>query len=152
MSTIKEQIEAALRKARLERDERTKNVIGMLKSAVLNELKSGSGVEESDTLWLETIASYAKKVGKAITEFEALGERGAEALAEARFELEFCRGFLPRKLDEAATDALVRKLAADHGITDAKSMGKLMGLLMKGHKDELDGELARKSAQKLLGG
>jgi uncharacterized protein YqeY len=147
---IKAQIDAAFRKARLERDEPTKTVIGMLKSKVLLELKSGSGVTEDDELWLRTVAAYAKQVRKTIGELEPLGAQAAAALAEARFELEFCERFLPKKLDAAATEALVRKLAADNGITDKKQMGKLMGLIMKNHKDEVDGDLARAAAESVL--
>lgn len=147
---IKAQIDAAFRKARLERDEPTKLVIGMIKNRVLTELKSGSGVEESDELWLENITGYAKQVRKTIAELEPLGERAAEALAEARFELGFCDQFLPTKLDAAATDALVSKLAADNGITDKKQIGRLMGLIMKHHRDEVDGDLARQAAERVL--
>jgi uncharacterized protein YqeY len=147
---IKTQIDAAFRKARLERDEPTKLVIGMLKSKVLLELKSGSGAVENDELWLRVVAAYAKQVRKTIGELEPLGAQAAEALAEARFELEFCERFLPKKLDAAATEDLVRKLAADNGITDKKQMGKLMGLIMKNHKDDVDGDLARAAAESVL--
>jgi hypothetical protein len=147
---IKAQIDKAFRKARLERDEPTKTVIGMLKSKVLLELKSGSGVEENDELWLKTIAAYAKQARKTIEELEKLGPQAADALAEARFELAFCDTYLPSKLDAAATEALVRKLAADNNITDKKQMGRLMGLIMKNHKDEVDGDLARQAAEAVL--
>jgi uncharacterized protein YqeY len=147
---IKAQVDKAFRKARLERDEPTKTVIGMLKSKVLNELKSGSGVEENDELWLRTIAAYAKQSRKTIAELENLGDRAADALTEARFELEFCEQFLPKKLDAEATEALVRKLAEDNDIRDKKQMGRLMGLVMKNHRDEVDGDLARKAAEKVL--
>jgi hypothetical protein len=147
---IKAQIDKAFRKARLERDEATKTVIGMLKSKVLLELKSGSGVQETDDLWMQVVAAYAKQVRKTIEELEGLGPQAAAALAEARFELGFCEQFLPKRLDAAATEALVRKLAADNGITDKKQMGRLMGLIMKNHKDEVDGDLARKAAEAVL--
>jgi uncharacterized protein YqeY len=150
MSTIKAAIEAAFRKARLERDEPTKTVIGMLKAEVLKELKSGKGVEENDELWLQVLAGYAKRTQKLIDELQGLGERGAEQLPEARFELAFCSGFLPSKLDEAQTEALVRKLIAEHGISDKKGMGKLMGVVMKNHKDEIDGNLVRQVAERIL--
>ena len=81
---IKEQIEAKLREARIARDERAKNVIGMLKSKVLNEIKSGSGAVENDELWLATITSYAKQVRKAIPEYEKAGERGLPTLPVGR--------------------------------------------------------------------
>jgi uncharacterized protein YqeY len=122
----------------------------MLKNKVLTELKSGTGVVESDELWLAVIGNYAKQVQKAIPEFEKAGERGTEALEEARFELAYCQQFLPTKLDEAATEALVRKLVAEHGIEGPKQMGKLMGLLMKDHKDQLDGAIAKTVAQRVL--
>lgn len=148
--SIREDIEARLRQARKDRDERTKNLINMLKNKVLTELKSGSGAVETDELWLAVITNYAKQVTKAIPEFEKAGERGAEALDEARFELAYCQQFLPTKLDEAATEALIRKLVADHGIDSPKQMGKLMGLLMKDHKDQLDGTIAKTVAQRVL--
>lgn len=149
---LRDELETRLRQARRDRDERTRNVINMLKNKVLTELKSGSGVADDDALWLSTIAAYAKQVQKAIPEFEKAGDRGTEALEEARFELAFCEQFLPSKLDEAATEALVRQLVTEHGIDSPKQMGKLMGLLMKGHKDELDGTLARTIAQRVLAG
>lgn len=148
--SIREDIEARLRQARKDRDERTKNLINMLKNKVLTELKSGSGAVETDELWLAVITNYAKQVTKAIPEFEKAGERGAEALDEARFELAYCQQFLPTKLDEAATEALIRKLVAEHGIDSPKQMGKLMGLLMKDHKDQLDGTIAKTVAQRVL--
>lgn len=149
---IKDEIEGRQRQARRDRDERTLNVIGLLKNKVLMELKSGKGAAEDDALWRQTLESYAKSVKKAIPEFEKAGDRGAEALDEARFELAFCESFLPSKLDEAGTEALVRRLVAEHGITDASQIGKLMGVLMKSHKDEIDGALARTIAQRVLAG
>jgi hypothetical protein len=113
---IKAQIDAAFRKARLERDEPTKLVIGMLKSKVLLELKSGSGVTEDDELWLRNVAAYAKQVRKTIAELEPLGAQAAQALAEARFELEFCERFLPKKLTRPRPGAGPQ--AAADSITD----------------------------------
>lgn len=147
---IKAQIDQAFRKARLERDEPTKTVIGMLKNKVLMELKSGSNRQEDDALWLEVLAGYAKQQRKALVEFEKVGERSADAKQEAEFEIAFCESFLPQRLDEAATEALIRKAAEEHDIRDAKQIGKLMGILMKQHRDEIDGDLARRVASRIL--
>ncbi len=147
---IKEQIEAKLRDARVARDERAKNVIGMLKSKVLNELKSGSGAQENDELWLATLTSYAKQMRKAIPEYEKAGERGAEMIEEARYEIAICEQFMPTKLDEAATEKIVREVIAANGISGAKMLGKLVGLVMKSHKDEIDGDTLRQVATRVL--
>ena len=151
-SSIRDQIEALLRQARLQRDEPTKTVIGMLKNTVLVALKAGTGAVEDDALWMETLQAYAKEVRKAMQSFEEAGDRGVTLLAEARFELEFCERFLPTKLDEAATADLLRQLAADAGITDPKQAGKLVGLLMKTHRDTVDPAVARKAAERVLAG
>lgn len=150
--SIKERIEAKLMEARRGRDERTKNVIGMLKSKILLELKSGSGATETDELWLEHIKSYAKQVGKSIPELEKAGDRGNDLVEEAKFELAFCEQFLPKKLDEAATEAIVREIVAANAITDRKQMGKLIGLVMKSHKEDVDGDLLRRVAERVLAG
>ncbi len=81
MSSIREQIDQAFRTARLERDEKTKIVIGMLKTKVLNEVKAKGDAEENDEMWLRCIAAYAKQLKKAMAQFEELGDRGAESLA-----------------------------------------------------------------------
>lgn len=147
---IREQIDSRLRQARKDRDEATRNVIGMVKSKVLVLLKSGTGQEENDEVWLGVLTAYAKQLRKAIGEFEKAGSRGDEAKGEAQFELEFCEQFLPTKLDAAQTEALIRKLVTEHSIGSAKMMGKLMGLLMKNHRDELDGGLAKTIADRVL--
>ncbi|MCR9160544.1 MAG: GatB/YqeY domain-containing protein [Nannocystaceae bacterium] len=147
---VREKIMEKFKQARRERDDATKNVIAMLRTKVQNELKSGKGREEDDALWTEVVTAYAKQVGKTIVELEKAGERAGEALEEAKFELAFCQQFLPKKLDEAATEALVRDTIAKVGVSSPKEMGKLMGALMKDHKDELDGSLARQLATKIL--
>lgn len=150
---IRDEIDTRLRQARRDRDEKTLNVIGMIKNKVLMELKSGSGATETDELWKSILAAYAKQLRKSIPEFEKVGERGKEALAEVEFELGFVEQFLPAKLDEAATEALVRRLVDENGLAGqgAKATGRLMGLLMKQHKDEIDGEIAKTVVARVLG-
>ena len=148
--SVRDQIMEKFKQARRERDDATKNVIAMLRTKVQNILKSGAGRDEDDALWTEVIAAYAKQLKKTIVELEKAGERAGEALQEAQFELGFCEQFLPKKLDEAATEALVRDVIAKVGVTGPKEMGKLMGALMKDHKDEIDGGLARQLASKIL--
>ena len=150
MSSIRERIEQTFRKARLERDDATKNVIGMLRAKVLNELKSGSGAEENDELWTSVLQSYTKQLQKSEAEYQKLGDAGAAHLAEVRFELEFCEAYLPKKLDAAQTEALLREIASAQKINDPKQSGRLVGALMKTHRDTVDGNLARDIAAKIL--
>jgi len=147
---IRDKIDSILRQARLDRDTPTMTVVGMLKNKVLTRLKDGSGTEETDELWLQMIASYAKELKKAITAFEAAGERGETLLAENRFELAFCEQFLPKKLDEEATEAIVRTIAAETGIKDPKQSGRLIGAVMKKHRDEVEAVHVKAAVAKIL--
>lgn len=151
---IREEIEARVKQARRDKDERTLNVIGMLKNRVLVELKSGSGVEDNDELWRSVIGAYVKQLRKSIPEFQKAGERGKAALVDVEFEIGFCEQFLPSKLDEAATEQLIRGIVAEQGLAaqGPKAMGKLMGLLMKAHKDDIDSEIAKSIATRVLAG
>jgi len=149
---IKDDIEARTKQARRDRDEATLNVIGMIKNRVITELKSGSGTVEDDALWLSVLGAYVKQLRKAIPEFEKAGERGREGLADVQFELAFCEQFLPARLDEAATLVLVRALVAEHGLLGqgSKAAGRVMGLLMKNHRDTLDGDIAKAVVDRVL--
>lgn len=147
---IKDEIAAAFKQARKSRDDDAKRVIVLLRAKMTNELKSGSGSEENDETWLAVLTVFAKEARKSIAAYEDLGERGAQNLAEAQYELEFAERYLPTKLDEGQTRALVQKIAAEQGLTDKKDMGRLMGAVMKSHRDEVDGDLVRKAAQQVL--
>lgn len=151
MTTIKERIDKAFRQARLQRDEPTKTVIGMLRTKVLNELKADPDTEENDELWTRTLQSYAKQLQKSMAEYEKLGEAGAEHLSEAKFELDFCDSYLPQKMSAEETEALLKSIAQEQGITDPKQSGRLVGAAMKTHRDTIDGNLARDIALKILG-
>jgi uncharacterized protein YqeY len=45
----------------------------------------------------------------------------------------------------------VQAAIAASGASTAKELGKVMGALMKAHKGDVDGDLARKIASELLG-
>jgi uncharacterized protein len=133
------------------KDTRTANVLRMLKTR-LQERKTakGFGGEVDDALVLDVIGGYRKQLQKALVEFEALGERGAEQAAQLRFEIAFCEGFLPRGMDEAAVRALVAERVTALGISDPKQVGRLVGDVMKTHKGQVEAADVKRIAEALL--
>ena len=85
--TLNDQLTRAIK----DKDTRTANVLRMLKTR-LQERKTakGFGGVVDDALVLDVIGAYRKQLQKALGEFEALGERGAEQAAQLRFEVGFC--------------------------------------------------------------
>ena len=82
---------------------------------------------------------------------EAFSKGGREEMAETeRAELAVIQEFLPQLADEAQTRAWVEAAIAESGASGPRDMGKVMGALMKAHKADIDGNLAREIVQELL--
>ena len=60
------------------------------------------------------------------------------------------QSFAPSLADEATTRGWVEAAIAETGASAPKEMDRVMGALMKAHKGEVDGTLARQLAQALL--
>jgi uncharacterized protein len=99
------------------------------------------------------IASYVKKMQKSLAEYEGLGERGEAMADKLRFEVEYLSRWLPSKLDEDATRDLVDHTIAELGVGgDPSAAGRVIGAIMGGHKDEVDGGLVNRLVRDALAG
>ena len=127
------------------------SVIRMIKSRI-TELQTSSSFqgELDDKAIVGVITAYSKQMTKALTEFEKAGTAGQEQINALKFEIEYLSPFLPKKLDEEATHKLVAEVQEREGIREAKMMGRLIGAVMKSHKEQVDAALVRKAAEKLL--
>jgi len=107
--------------------------------------------EVGDDLYRQVIGSYVKKMDKSRQEYADLGERGAAMAEKLGFEVEYLGRWLPQKLDEAATRALVRSAIEELGVVgDEKAAGRVTGRLMKGHGEDLDGGLVNRLVREEL--
>ena len=148
---LEEVLTNRLTQAIKDRDGRTADVVRMLKTR-LQERRTAKGFsgQIDDALVLDVIGAYRKQLQKAIAEYEKLGERGAEQAARLRFEQEFCEGYLPKGMDEAAARALIKERMEALGITDAKQVGRLVGDVMKTHKGQVEAGDVKRIAEELL--
>ena len=150
--TIKEQLAAEQKAAMKSGDRATLNVIRQIQSEVaVAKAAPGFKGEVDDDLYLATIATYVKRMSKARSEYEALGERGREQADKLTFEIDYLAGYLPQKLDESATRALVDQTIADLGATDPKMTGQVIGAVMKSGED-VDGALVARLVKAALAG
>lgn len=148
---IQEQLEDLLKQAMRSRDQRTMDVVRMIKAKIAERRTAkGFAGEVDDALVLDVIAAYRKQMQKAVEEYGKLGEKAAEQVEKLRFEIEFCGRFLPATLDDAALRALVRERLAALGMTDAKQVGKLVGDVMKTHKGQVEPGDVKRVAEEIL--
>jgi uncharacterized protein len=149
--SIQEQLLAELKAATLERDQPRLDVIRAVKTEIqMVQTSKGFDGEVDDALYQKVIAAYCKKMSKARAEYEKAGDRGQEMAAQLAFEVDYLSRWLPQKLDEEATLALVLTAIAELGVTDPKQAGRVMGSIMKGHGKDVDGGLVNKLVRKQL--
>jgi len=148
---LEETLNETLTRAMKDKDQRTADVVRMLKTRVM-ERKTSKGFAGTvdDALVLDVIGAYRKQLQKALAEFEKVGERGAAQVAQLRFEIGFLEGYLPRGMDDAALRALVQERVAALAITDAKQVGRLVGDIMKTHKGQVEAGDVKRIAEEVL--
>ena len=150
MSLLNE-LNSRLKDAMKARNSAEMSVIRMIKSRI-TELKTSAGFdgEIDDKAVLRVIAAYSKQMSKALGEFEKAGNAGEDQIAALRYEIDCLKPFLPSKLGEQDTLALVAKIKEEQGIEDSKMVGRLVGAVMKSHKESVDAVLVKQAAQALL--
>jgi len=119
-----------------------------IRAAFLNECKKDNSTALADDVAIGLLRKLEKQRQESIDAFTNAG-RPDRADAE-RAELAVIQAFLPQLADEATTRRWVEEAIAASGATSAKEMGKVMGALMKAHKGEVNGDLARRIATELL--
>jgi uncharacterized protein YqeY len=149
--TIEQQLNEALKDAMRARDQALVACVRQVKSKLQEAVnaKDFKG-DVDDALYQKVIGSYIKSLNKGIEELEAAGTRGDELRSKYAAEVTYLERFLPRLKNEAETREIVRAAIAGAGISDAKEIGKLMGVVMKQHKGEVDATLVRKLAEEQL--
>ena len=148
---LEQQLNDTLKQAMKDKDQATSDVVRMIKTKIMERrtAKGFSGVVD-DALIVDVIAAYRKQLQKAVEEFEKVGEKGKEQADQLRFEVQFCERFLPKQLDAAALQALVKERMAALGVTDAKMFGKLLGDIMKTHKGLVEANDIKRVAEEIL--
>lgn len=149
MSTISERVSADLKSAMLARDAARTTALRMIRAAFIEAEKEGKGAV-TDERCLDALRRIAKQREDSIAAYSGAGRQD---LADAeRAELVIVQGYLPALADEATTLGWVKEAIAASGATSAKELGKAMGALMKAHKAEVDGTLAKALLARELGG
>lgn len=137
---INDELKAAMRA----RDKRTLGLLRMVKSKVI-EARTAPGFtgEVDDALWLATIEGFSKSQRKALEQYKAAGEAGAEHVAQIEWELEALDAYLPEKADEATVRGWVQDAIAGLGGKERAKFGQVMGTVMKAHKADVDPAMVR---------
>jgi uncharacterized protein YqeY len=149
--TIEAELTDALKDAMRAKDKALIACIRQVKSKIQEAVNAkGFKGEVDDALYQNTIGTYIKSLKKGIEELEAAGPRSDELRASYAAEIAYLDKFLPQLKSEAETRELVKAAIAQGAVTDIKQIGKVMGLVMKDHKGQVDAGLVRTLAEQEL--
>lgn len=95
----------------------------------------------------QAVAAYAKKLAKAVEEFEKHG-KAAEA-EKLKSELSIVQEYLPKKASPEETTRLIDEFLASHSFTE-KQFGQAMGLFMKEYGSRVDAATANQILRQRL--
>ena len=151
--SIESALKDELKRGMKARDQATLDVVRMIRSKVQEATTAkGFSGEVNDALYMEVIQRYVKQMKKALPDYVAQGERGAEMVEKLEWEVSYLEKFLPQKLGEAETMALVQAAIEATGATDMKQMGMLMGKVVGPNRDTVDAAIVKTCIQKALSG
>jgi uncharacterized protein YqeY len=150
--TIAEQLSEELKTAMKAKDTPRRDVIRQIQTeAATARSQPDFEGEVDDEFYQKVIASYVKKMDKSRQEYEGMGERGKAMAEKLAFEVDYLSRWLPQKLDEGETRALVVAAIAELGVAgDEKAAGRVTGHLMKNRGEDLDGGLVNRIVREEL--
>ncbi len=143
----KEQIQADLKVAMRAGDTRRREVLRLLMAA-FKQVEVDRRIELSESDALGILMSEAKKRREAIAEMSGAGR--TELAAQEQYELELIESYLPRQLERAELEPIVREAIAEVGATTPKDMGQVMKVVMARVKGQADGKLVNTIVRELL--
>ena len=121
-----------------------RTTLAKLKDKVIEKRQDLS--KEEEVKILQTLVKQRKE------SIELYEKGGRNELAEAeQKELEIINNYLPKMMDESDIKSIVKTVIDEVGATSMADMGKIMPEVMKLGKGLIDGKLAQKFVQELIG-
>ena len=146
--SISDDVTAGMKEALKSKDSARLTALRGIRAAILNEMKKDNADTVSDEACIVLLRRLEKQRKESIEAFDK-GGRTEQADAE-RAELAVVQAFLPSLADEETTRAWVQEAIASSGASKPGDVGRVMGAIMKAHKGDIDGNLARTLAAELL--
>jgi uncharacterized protein YqeY len=137
-----------LKEAMKNRDEATKRGIRAIKAALLLAKTDGSGEEITAEKEIKILQKLIKQRRDSLEIYE---KQGREDLAVVeREEIAVIEKYLPKQLDEAELESILRQIIAESGAQGPKDMGKVMGLANKQLAGKAEGKIISQLVKRLL--
>ena len=147
--SLKEQIDADIKKAMLEKNKDDLRALRAIKSMILlAETEKGAGGGLSPEAEMKILQKAAKQRMDSIALYR---EQHRDDLADAeQAELDVIKRYLPEQLSEEALEAKLKEIIEKTGASSMRDMGKVMGIATKELAGKADGKTISQAVKKLL--
>lgn len=144
---LKEKLLEDLKNSMKEKNTVRKNVIQMIRAAILQKEKDG-GIELKDEEIMQIIAKEAKTRKDALPDYERSGRE--DAIREVKEEIEIIGEYLPKQLTKEEITSIVKEIIEDQNATSIKDMGKVMQAAKAKIGVSADGKVISECVKELL--
>lgn len=145
--SFKQILQEDLKTAMKEKDTIRKNVITMVRAAILQREKDEK-IQMDDEDILEVMAKAAKQRRDSIPEFEK-GNR-PDLVKNLKKEISILMSYLPQQLKEEEIDQIVSETIFEVGAQSPKDIGLVMKAIMPKVKGRADGRIVNQLVRKHL--
>jgi uncharacterized protein YqeY len=146
--TLEQKIGKDLVVAMKAKDEVALRGIRAVKSALLLAKTDGSGQEIDEAKEVQILQKLVKSRQES---YDIYMKNGREELAKIELEeIEVIRKYLPKMMEGAELEAVIRTIIQEVGATSAKDMGKVMGTANKQLAGKAEGKMIADTVKALL--
>jgi uncharacterized protein YqeY len=150
--SIEQQLTDRMKDAMRAKKTQELDALRMVKTAAQTaKTAPGFDGQVDDAFWLDVIGKYVKQQQRALGEFEKVGEAGKDHMERLKFEIDYFSDLLPKKMGEDELRLLVKQAVEETGAAGGKMVGKVMGHIMKSHKDKVDSDTLKRVVTEVLG-
>lgn len=147
--SLKEQIEADIKKAMLAKEKDDLRALRAIKSMILLALSEpGASENLSSDVEMKILQKAAKQRADSLTLYRDQNRNDLAEIEEA--ELEVIKRYLPEQLSGEGLEGIVSGIIEKTGASSMKDMGKVMGMASKELAGKADGKTISGIVKKLL--
>lgn len=144
---LKEKLLDDLKECMKEKNVIRKNVIQMVRAAILQVEKDKQIVLEDNQI-IDIIAKESKKRKDSLADYEKSGRE--DLIAAVKEEIEILSEYLPKQLSEVEIEEVVKQIIETEGATSMKDMGKIMKVSKEKMGATADGKTINEIVKRLL--
>ena len=144
---LKEKLLEDLKNSMKEKNELRKNVIQMVRAAILQVEKNKQSTHTNNQI-LDIIAKEAKKRRDSLEDYQKGGRE--DLVNNIKEEINIIEEYLPKQLSKEEVLAIVKEVILDVGATTMKDMGKVMKAAKEKIGAASDGKTINEAVKELL--